>query len=107
MYDIIAILIPIILAFCIVYVIRMLSDNRLRRDLAEMETEWEIVKLMLETDQTNRREATTRWGTLTLSLGLGMVAIHLFKLSAGDTLAYGILFVATGVGLVFSKFIRP
>lgn len=106
MYDIIAILIPIVLAICIVYAIRIVTDHRLRRYLAEMETDQETVKVLLETDQKNREASVIRWGTLTTSIGLAMLIIQIFGLSANDPLAYGLILLGMGVGLLFSRSLK-
>jgi len=103
MYEIIAILIPIVLAICIVYIIRIVTDIRLRRYLAEMETDLETVKALLQSDRKNRNEAVLRWGTLSLCLGLAMSLIQIFGLGAQDALAYGLLFMATGLGLIIHR----
>ena len=103
MYDVIAILIPIVLAICIVYAIRIVTDNRLRRYLAEMETDPETVKVLLQTDQKNRQNAVMRWGMLCTCIGLAMVIIQICGLDANDPLAYGLIFLGTGVGLLFSR----
>lgn len=106
MYDIIAILIPIVLAICIVYIIRIVTDSRLRRHLADMETDLETVKVILQSDRNSRNEAVLRWGTLSLSLGTAMVFIQVFGLGSQDALSYGMLFMATGLGLIITRILN-
>lgn len=100
MYDIIAILIPLSLAICIVVAIRIVVEARLRRRLAETHASEQLLQSLLEADAENRRQSSLKWGLVAIVLGIGCLAVDLFGLSANDPATFGVLFVAVGLGLV-------
>jgi hypothetical protein len=100
MYDIITILIPIVLAICIVVIVRLVVDARLRRRLAETHASESLVIALLQADEVNRRKSSLKWGVVMLSLGVGCVIIDLLGLGVEDPSSVGLLFVAIGVGMV-------
>lgn len=103
MYDIIAILIPIVLAICIVLAIRIVSDAGTRRRIAETQTEPDAIRALIEAGDELRRRSSRTWAVQLLVIGSAMVAIHYLKLDADDPMAYGLLFMAAGVGLLLSQ----
>ena len=103
MYDIIAILIPIVLAACIVLAIRIVSDAGTRRRIAETQTEPEAIRALIEAGDDLRRRSSRTWAIQLLVVGGTMVAIHYLQLDADDPMAYGLLFMAAGVGLLLSQ----
>jgi hypothetical protein len=100
MYDIITILIPIVLAICIVVIFRMIVDARLRRRLAETHSSESLVLSLLKADEVNRRKSSLKWGVVLMSVGLGCVVIDLLELGVEDPSAFGLLFLAIGIGMV-------
>lgn len=100
MYDIIAILIPIVLAICIVVVVRIVVDARLRRRLAETHASESLVLSLLQADEVNRRKSSLKWGVVLMCLGAGCVVIDLLGLGVEDPAAFGLLFLAIGLGMV-------
>ncbi len=100
MYDIIAILIPIVLAICIVVIFRIIVDARLRRRLAETHSSETLVLSLLKSDEVNRRKSSLKWGVVLMSLGVGCVVIDLLELGVEDPSAFGLLFLAIGAGMV-------
>ncbi len=101
MFDIIAILIPVILAICIVIIVRIINDTSLRKRLAETQTEKEVVDSLLDSQAEQSRRSLFCWGFSIMMAGVAMVVIGLFELSADDPLAYGIIFIAAGLALLF------
>lgn len=100
MYDIITILIPIVLAICIVVIVRIVVDARLRRRLAETHSSESLVLSLLQSDEVNRRKSSLKWGVVLMSLGVGCVVIDLLGLGVEDPSAFGLLFLAIGIGMV-------
>ncbi len=100
MYDIIAILIPLSLSICIVVAIRIVVEARLRRRLAETHASEQLLQSLLKADEENRRQSSLKWGLVAIVLGIGCVAIDMLGLTANDPAAFGVLFVAVGLGLV-------
>ena len=101
MFDIIAILIPIILAICIVIIVRVINDSGLRKRLAETQTEKDIVAKLLDSQTEQTRRSLFTWGLSIVMAGVAMSLIGIFDLGADDPLAYGIIFIAAGVALLF------
>lgn len=101
MFDIIAILIPVILAICIVIIIRIINDTSLRKRLAETQTEKDIVVKLLDSQVEQNKRSLFCWGLSILMAGSAMTIIGIFDLSADDPLAYGIIFIAAGLALLF------
>lgn len=101
MFDIIAILIPIILAICIVMIIRIINDTTLRKRLAETQTEKEIVDKMLDSQAAQSKRSLFCWGFSILMAGFAMTIIGILELGADDPLSYGIIFIAAGCALLF------
>ncbi|MDH5821464.1 hypothetical protein QFW77_00445 [Luteimonas sp. RD2P54] len=106
MFDILAILIPFFLAACIVVVVRIVVEARLRRRLAETHATEDLVHSLAAADHEFRRQSSLRWGLVLVAMGLGFGAIDLFGLDAKDPAAFGLLFAAAGVGSLAYHFAR-
>ena len=97
-------LIPIIVVpamiFCIAYITRVISDNRVRRELMNNNASSDIIqKLFLE----NRSSDTTgnlKWGIVSIAIGLALACIKVTNLGENDPLTYGIVFLFGGSGLL-------
>ncbi len=100
MYDIIAISIPIVLAVCTVLGIRAFADASLRKRLAETQTDADVIRALLETGRRQRERNAGVWGIMLALVGLALAMVGLFNISADDPLAYGLVFIATGAGLL-------
>lgn len=100
MFDIIAILLPVVFAVCIVVAIRIVVEARLRRRLAETHASEELLQSMLVADAENRRQSSFKWGLVTALLGFALVAVDVLGLDVDDPGAFGLLFGAIGAGLI-------
>lgn len=100
MEDILSLLIPIVLAVCVVVAIRIIEDSRVRRRLAETHATEELVRALMQSDEQNRRGAALKWGIVLVAIGLAFGVIGLFGLDAEDPASYGLLFGATGLGML-------
>ncbi len=100
MFDIIAILIPIVLAVCLVATIRIITNARVQRRLAETHASEELVQALMRSDAAARRITSLKWGLVLTCLGAAFVLIDVLDLDAADPTSYGLLFIATGVGLL-------
>jgi hypothetical protein len=93
-------LIPIVLFVCITLAIKFIVDARLRRRFAETNASEELIKGMLQADETSRRLSALKWGlVLTLQgLAFGLIqGLHLEDATAG---VIGLVMGAAGVGLL-------
>ena len=66
-----AIFIPIVLFACIAYSIKAVVDARVRKQLVASNGAPDLVRSILESDETNRRLSSLRWGITLVALALG------------------------------------
>lgn len=107
MYDLIAILIPIILAVCIVVVIKIIEDYRLKRRLVEVGSEEAQIRAILSTDHASKRRSELKWSSVLISIGAGFALMAVLGLDAEDPMSYALLFGTTGVGLLLFRWLDP
>jgi hypothetical protein len=100
MFDLIAILIPIVLAICIVVTIRIIEDARLRRHIVDAGADEALVKVVLGSELDTGRRASFKWGIVLVLIGAAFAAMAVFGLDAEDPQSYALLFVAAGVGML-------
>ncbi|WP_460454563.1 DUF6249 domain-containing protein [Arenimonas aestuarii] len=100
MFDILAILLPFFLALCIVAVIRMVVDARLRRRLAETHAGEDMVSALVKADEEARRQSSLKWGLVLTAMGGALCLIDAFDLSVEDPTAFGLLIGFAGLGML-------
>jgi hypothetical protein len=84
----------------IAFVVRVLSDNRVKRELISMKADREIIDyLMLQAPQQNN-ESSLKWGIVSVALGAALALIHLMGLSGEDPMTFALLFIFGGGGLL-------
>lgn len=106
MEDILAVSIPIVGFICLVVIIRMLGEQRLKHRLIEMHASAELVKALTDAELRLREHNALKWGLLLLLLSLAFLLIELCNLTAGDPAAFGLLLGATGLALLCVHFQR-
>lgn len=97
-------LVPIVLFIMmfgvIGYITRVISDNRVRRELVSREVSPEVIqKLFLE----NRAEdfnSNLKWGMVSVALGIALVVIQFTELGGDEPLTFGIAFITGGMALL-------
>jgi len=82
------------------YVTRVISDNRVRREMVTNQVSEDIIqKLFLE----NRAEdfnSNLKWGIVGVALGIAPVVIQMTELTSEEPLTFGLGFLAAGLGLL-------
>ena len=106
MFDILAILIPFFLAICIVVVIRIVVEARLRRRLAETHANETLVEALVKADESMRRHSALKWGMVLTLMGVSLGLIDLFGLGVEDPSAFGLLIGSAGVGMLLYHALR-
>lgn len=96
----VAIFVPISLFVCIVFAIKFVVDGRMRRRLAETNASEDLVKAMLLADEQNRRLGAMKWGMVLTLVGVAFFLQQMLHLGPQDPATYGLLFVASGLGLL-------
>ena len=95
-----AYLIPISLFICIVLAIKVVVDARWRKRLVETNPSEELMKSVMLADEASRRLSALKWGLVLTLLGAAFGIIDAAHLSSDSAGAWGILFAASGIGLL-------
>ena len=106
MDDILSLLIPIVGFICLVAIVRVVIDGRLKRRLAETHASEELVRALVEADDANRKQGTLKWGLVSGLTGVAFVLIELLDLGSEDPGSYGLLLAASGIGLLAHHFLQ-
>jgi hypothetical protein len=104
MFDLIAILIPIVLAICVVVVIRIIEDGRLRRHIVDAGADEALARTLLS-DLGGSRRGSLKWGVVLLLIAGGFAAMWTLGLDADNPLSYALLFAASGLGLLVFRWL--
>lgn len=102
MYDLIAIMIPIVLAVCLVIAIRIISDASVRKRLAETQSDPESIRALLDSADRDRARGVFGWAIVLTLVGLALLIIGAFDIAASDPLAFGLVAFAAGVALILA-----
>ncbi len=106
MFDILALLIPIVGFVCLVAIVRAVIDGRVKRRLAETQASEAMVRALFEADAERRRQETLKWGLLLGGIGVALVMIELLGLGSDDPGGYGLLLGAAGVALLAHRVLQ-
>ena len=106
MEDIVSLFIPMVGFVCIAFIFKVVTDNRVRRRLAETHANEEMVRTMLEADERNQYESSLKWGLVILAIGVAFGLVDLFNLTPEDPSSFGLIIGSAGVGLLAHHFMR-
>jgi hypothetical protein len=95
-----AYMIPISLFVCIVVAIKVVVDARWRKRLVETNPSEELMKSVMLADEASRRLSALKWGLVLTLVGVAFGIIDGINLSSDSPGAWGILFAASGIGLL-------
>jgi len=91
-------LIPIVLFICILLAIRAVVEARARRQMVQYHGSEEMLRTILEGEETRRREASLRWGVILLALAAGFGLVEALSWDEASPGVFAVLLAATGVG---------
>ena len=100
--DIIAIMIPIVLAICFVLAIQIISDAGVRKRLADTQTDPENIRMLLDAASRARAQSALGWAIVLLFVGLALLVIGAFDIAASNPLAFGLVTIAAGLALLLT-----
>lgn len=106
MEDIFAMLIPMVGFVCVVGIIKIITDNRVRRRLAETHATEDMVRSILEADERNRDEGSLKWGIVAVVIAISFALIDIFDMSPERPGTFGLVIGAAGVGLLVYRLAR-
>lgn len=105
-------LVPIIIVpaffFAIVYTIKVISDNRLKRLLISQNMSTDMVdKLFLQQPLPDTHSAL-KWGLVISSIGVAFCILQLLNFAPDEPISYGIVFLCGGAALlVYYALVAP
>ena len=97
-------IVPIIIVpaflFAVAYAIKVISDNRAKRNLINQNMSVEMVeKLFLERPVANIDNAL-KWGLIIGSMGIAFCLLQILPFDVDDPITYGIVFLFGGASLL-------
>lgn len=95
------ILVPLGFFAAIVWIVKIVSDNRIRRKMLDQHVSDEMVEAILQKGKSEPSAlGALKWGLIVLGVGGALILVELFSIDADEPLAYGMLFLAAGAGLI-------
>lgn len=86
--------------FALVAVGRTVSAHLTQRKLLASHLSEEILREYIAWNRAAAREDALRWGSIWVGIGLALVLIDLLPVGFGDPIAYGLIFIFGGAGLL-------
>jgi len=95
------ILVPLGFFAMIAYIVKLISDNRLRRKVLNSPASEEMAEALLRRQWSEpRTRSALKWGLVFVSLGAGVLIVNLLAIGFESPLAYAVLLLATGAALL-------
>lgn len=95
------ILVPLGFFLSVVWIVKIISDNRIRRKVLDQRVSDELAEAILKKNVTAPSTyGALKWGLIVLGIGAALVLVELFSIDVDEPLAYGLIFLAAGGGLV-------
>lgn len=92
------ILVPITLFICIYLAIKVVVDARARRQMVQSNGSEDMLRTLVEGEETRRRQASLRWGVILVALAAGFGLLEAFDWKDPSPALFAILLGATGIG---------
>jgi len=99
------VLIPAIVFFSFVYIIKAFFDYRLRRLLIEKGMVDENIKYLYSKQSSPQPLASLKWGMVLIGLGLALLLYALFPDEISEQTTFGFMFLFAGIGFMIYYFI--
>ena len=96
--DVLLPIIPIAGFVCITYAIKAVVDARVRRQMVESNGSQELVRSILEGEESRRRHGSLRWGIVLFALAIGFALIEALGLDDLSPGVFAVLLGTTGLG---------
>lgn len=94
-------LVPLGLFAMIVFIVKIVSDNRLRRKVLNSAASEEMAEALLDRQWAEpQTRSALKWGLILFSLGIGVLFVDVLAFSFESPLAYAVLLLATGLALL-------
>ena len=96
--DVLLPIIPIAGFVCITYAIKAVVDARVRRQMVESNGSQELVRSILEGEESRRRHGSLRWGIVLVALAAGFAIIQGSGWTEPNAGSFAVLVGAVGLG---------
>lgn len=100
------ILIPAIIFYAIVAVVKIIVDSRLKHKLIDKGIVDETAKAVFEPVKQFSPLSSVKWGLLLVSVGAALMMIQILPRYFSDEGAVGLLFIAAGAALFVNHFVE-
>ncbi len=94
------ILIPLGFFFSIVWIVKIISDNRIRRKLVDQRVSDEVARAVMSRGASPSAYGALKWGLVILGIGGALIIGHILAVDMDDPVGFGFVFLAAGAGLV-------
>jgi hypothetical protein len=95
------ILVPLGFFAAIVWIVKIISDNRIRRKVLDQRVSDELAEAILQKGQSDPSVlGALKWGLVVLAVGASLLLMGILSVDVDEPLGYGLLFSAAGGGLV-------
>lgn len=103
--DYTAVFVPITSFIVIAYIIKIVSDNRIRHRLIEKGIPEENAKMLFGGKIESRSMSSLKWGLVLTGIGLALFIGQLFPRSISEEMTVGGMFIFAGLGFLIFYFI--
>ena len=100
MEELIPIVVVSVFFGSIAYVTRVISDNRVKRELINIKADKDTIDYLLLQAPAENNESSLKWGMVTVALGAALAVIHVMGLDGDEAMTYGLLFIFGGAALL-------
>lgn len=83
----------------IAFIIKVLSDNRVKRELINMRADKETIDYLILQAPAQNKESSLKWGMVSIALGISFAVIQVFGLDGEQPMTYAVVFIFGGAGL--------
>jgi hypothetical protein len=94
-------LVPLGFFAMVAYIVKLISDNRLRRKVLNSPASEEMAEALLKQQRTGpQTRSALKWGLIFVALGVGVLFVNVLAIGFESPLAYALLLLATGAALL-------
>ena len=101
MFDL-EVFIPIVMFFAVAYIVKVVSDNRVRRMAVEKGIAKEDLKNLFYNGRAGNVSSSLKWGIVLIAVGAALFISQLIPAENIEAVTLGLIFVFAGIGLVIS-----
>lgn len=85
----------------VAYIVKLISDNRLRRKVLNSAASEGMAEALLKEQRSGpQTRSALKWGLIFVSLGVGVLFVNVLAIGFESPLAYALLLLATGAALL-------